>query len=202
MAEDLAWTRRSLKSRKLVSRENVIRQATEQASVTLPTEKFLTSQVTHLKEAWDEYEEAMLKLQEVASQENQDAYKRAFEKVHFDFKMVRQQAETFMERFNKPEAEEEPDYQVLAAAMEREGADCIKDLEDKLADAEGDVEKTATSALWAHIESLLRAVDDKLSRTLISTREAARLAPDRADALHEKYQRVKRDTLTCVRKAR
>ena len=144
----------------------------------------------------------MLKLQEIASQDNVDAYKQAFNRDHFDFEIVRQQAETFMERFNEPEAEEEPDYQALAAAMERERADCIKDLEDKLADAKGDVEKTPTSALWSHVESLLRAVEDKLARTLISTREAARLAPDRADALHEEYQRLKRDSLARVRKAR
>ena len=60
-----------------------------------------------------------------------------------------------MERFNEPETKEEPDYQALAAAMERERADCIKDLEDKLGDAQGDVEKTPTSALWSHMESLL-----------------------------------------------
>ena len=102
MAEELARTRQSLKSRKLVSCEKVIRQAIEQASDTSPTEKFLTRQVTHLKEAWDKYEEAMLRLQEVASQENQDAYKQSFDKAHFDFEMVRQQAETFLERFNEP----------------------------------------------------------------------------------------------------
>ena len=129
MAEELARNRQALKSRKLVSCEKVIRQAIEQASDTSPTEKFLTRQVTHLKEAWDEYKEAMLKLQEVASQDNVEAYKQAFDRDHFDFKIVRQQAETFMERFNEPEAEEEPD-------------------KDELADADADVEKTPTSALW------------------------------------------------------
>ena len=79
MAEELTSNRRSLKCRKLMSCEKVIRQAIEQASETSPTEKFLTRQVTHLKEAWDEYEEAMLKLQEVASQENVDAYKQHFD---------------------------------------------------------------------------------------------------------------------------
>ena len=176
MAEDLARNRQALKSRKLVSCEKVIRQAIEQASDSSPTEKFLTRQVTHLREAWDEYEEAMLKLNKVGSPENQDAYKRALDKVHFNFEMVRQQAETFLERFNEPEAEEEPDYQALVASMEQELADIIKDLEDELVDAEGDVEKAPTSALWTHVESVLRAVEDEIARALISIREAARMA--------------------------
>ena len=160
MSEELARNRQAFKSRKLLSYEKVIRQAIEQASDTSPTEKFLTRQVTHLREAWDEYEKATLRLMKVRSRENNDAYKKAFDKAHYNFKMVRQQAETFLERFHEPEAEEEPDYPALAASMERELADIIKDLEDELADAEGDVEKTPTSALWNHVESLLRAVED------------------------------------------
>ena len=95
-----------------------------------------------------------------------------------------------------------PDYQALASNNERERADCIRDLEDELADAEGDLEKAPTSALWTHVESLLRAIEDKLARILISTREAARLSPDRADAVHKEYQKLKRDSLARVRKAR
>ena len=155
MAEELARTRQGLKSSKLESCEKVIRQAIKQASDTSPTEKFLTRQVTHLGEAWEEYEEATLKLLEVRSPQNSNAYKQAFDKAHHDFEIVRQHAETFMERFNVPEAEEEPDYQALAAAMERECANCIRDLEDELADAEGDVEKTPTSTLWSRVERLL-----------------------------------------------
>ena len=138
----------------------------------------------------------------MGSQEHQDSYKRAFDKAHYDFEIVRQQAETFLERFHEPEAEEEPDYPALAASMERELADTLKDMEEELADAEADVEKAPTDALWNHVESLLRAVEDKLARTLISTREAARLAPDRSDSLFKNYQKVKRDTLARVRKAR
>ena len=65
-----------------------------------------------------------------------------------------------------------------------------------------DVEKAPTDALWNHVESLLRAVEDKLAKTLISTWEAARLAPDMSDSLFENYKKVKRDTLARVRKAR
>ena len=202
MAEELARNSKGLESNKLVSCEKVIRQAIEKASDTSPMEKFLTRQVTHLREARDEYEEATLRLMEVRSLENNDTYKKAFDKAHYDFEMVRQQAETFLERFHEPEAKKEPDYPALDASMERELADTVKDLEDELADAEGDVEKAPTSALWNHIESLLRAVEDKLARAQISTRETARLAPDRSDTLFENYQKVKRDALARVRKAR
>ena len=68
-------------------------------------------------------------------------------------------------------------------------------MEEELVDAEEDVAKAPTTALWNYVESLLQAVEDKLARALISTREAARLAPERSDALHENYQKVKRDTL-------
>ena len=50
-------------------------------------------------------------------------------------------------------------------------------MDDKLEDAEADIEKTPMDALWNPVESLLRAVEDKLSRALISTREVARLDP-------------------------
>ena len=155
MAEELARNRQGLKSNKLVSCEKVIRQAIEQASDTSPTEKFLTRQVTHLREAWDEYEEATRRLMEVSSPEHNDAYKKAFDKAHYDFEIVRQQAETFLERFHEPVVEEEPDYPALAASLERELAATVKDLEDELANAEEDVEKTPTDALWNHVESLL-----------------------------------------------
>ena len=68
----------------------MIRQAIVQASDTSSTEKFLTRQVTHLREAWDEYEEATLRLMEVRSPENNYAYKKAFNKAQYDFEMVRQ----------------------------------------------------------------------------------------------------------------
>ena len=44
-----------------------------------------------------------------------------------------------MERFHEPEAEEEPNYQAIAATNERERVNCIRDLKDELADAEGDL---------------------------------------------------------------
>ena len=144
----------------------------------------------------------MLKLVEIGAQENQANYKNAFDKAHLDFQLVRQDAETFLERFSEPKVEEEPDYPALAASMERELGDIIKDIEEELMDAEADVEKALTDALWNHFESLLRVVEDKLARALISTQEAARLAPDRSDVLYENYQKMKRDTLARVRKAR
>ena len=67
MAEELAKTRLSLKSLKLVNCQKAVKQSLDQASDTSPTEKVLTRQVTHVKEAWDEYEEAMLRLQESAA---------------------------------------------------------------------------------------------------------------------------------------
>ena len=147
MAEELARNRLGLKSNKLVSCEKVIRQGIKQASDTSPTEKFLTRQVTHLREAWDEYEEATLRLMEVRSPENNDTYKKAFDKAHYDFEMVRQQAETFLESFHEPEATEEPDYLALEASMEREFVDTVQDMEEELTDAEGDVEKAPMSDL-------------------------------------------------------
>ena len=94
MAEDLTSNRLTLKSRKLVNCEKVIRQAIEQASETSPLETFLTMQVTHLKEAWNEYEEAMVKLQEVASHDNVEVYQQFFDRSHYDYEIARQQAET------------------------------------------------------------------------------------------------------------
>ena len=88
---------------------------------------------------------------EVRSPENSKSYREAFDNAHNDSEVVRQLAETFMERFHEPEADEEPDYQALAAANKRERADCIRDLEDELANAEGDLEKAPTSALWTHV---------------------------------------------------
>ena len=45
-------------------------------------------------------------------------------------------------------------------------------------------------------------MEDKLTQIVISTREAAMSAPARADALHEEYQKLKRDSLAWVQKAR
>ena len=158
MAEERARNRLALKSRKLVSCEKGIKKAIQQASDTSPTEKSLTRQVTHLREAWNEYEEATLKLVEVVSQEHQDSYRRAFDRAHHDFEIVCEHAETFLERFHEPDVEEEPNYPALAASMERELVDTVQDMEEELTDAEGDVEKSPMSALLNLVESLLRAV--------------------------------------------
>ena len=123
MAEELAKTGLSLKSLKLVNCQEAVRQAVDQASDTSPTEKFLTRQVTHLKEAWDEYEKAMLRLQESAAEGNLATYKQDFERDHSKYNAICQRAEEFMERFNQPEDEEEPDYEALAATNAEVRAD-------------------------------------------------------------------------------
>ena len=123
----------------------------------------------------------MLKLREIGAKENQDTYKRAFDKAAVNFQAVCQEAETFLESFSVPKVEEEPDYPAIAASMERELLDVFKYIDDQLKDAEGDKEKTLKDALWKHVESLLRAVEDKLARALISTREVARLDPESSE---------------------
>ena len=69
MAEELAKTRLGLKSLKLVNCLKAVKLTitVDQGSTTTPSEKLLTRQVTHLKAAWEEYEEAMLRLQESAA---------------------------------------------------------------------------------------------------------------------------------------
>ena len=96
MAEEQAKNRKALKSRKLGTCGQAIREAIDQASDTSPTEKSLTRLVTHLQEAWDEFETAMLQLMEVGSEEHQESYQRSFVRVHKEFEEVRQLAETLM----------------------------------------------------------------------------------------------------------
>ena len=202
MAEELAKTRLSLKSLKLVNCQKVVKQSLDQAYDTSPTEKVLTRQVTHVKEAWEEYEEAMLRLQESAAEGNLVAYKQDFERDHSEYDVICQRAEEFLERFNQPEEEEEPDYKSVAATNARERAALIQDLEDELVDAEADLEKAPTAALWTHVESLLRANEEKLTCILIYTQEAGRLVLAEDDAVHQEYHRLKRDTFARALKAR
>ena len=155
MAEELPKTQLGLKSLKLVSCQKSVRNSLDQASDTSPTEKVLTRQVTHLKAAWEEYEEAMLRLQESAAPENLATYQQDFERDHSEFDIICQRAEEFMERFNQPEEEEEPDYAALAATNAEVRADCIQDLHDKLVDAEASLEKPPSTPLHTHVESLL-----------------------------------------------
>lgn len=106
MAEELTRNRQALKLTKLTTCQKSIRQALDQAMDTSPTEKFLTRQVTHLREAWDEYEEHTLQLMEVRSAEKSQGYREAFDKGLKEFEEVRQLAEAFMERFQEPEEPE------------------------------------------------------------------------------------------------
>ena len=72
----------------MVNCQKAVRQAVNQASNTSPTEKFLTRQVTHLKEACYKYEEAMLRLQEAAAEGNLVTYKQNFEKDHAEYDAI------------------------------------------------------------------------------------------------------------------
>ena len=83
--------------------------------------------------------------------------------------------------------------------MKRDLLNLYKDLEDELVNAEADVEKNPTEVLWKYLDSLLWAVEEKLSQALIFTRD---LALDHTEAVHEMYLRIKRDAMTWVRKAR
>ena len=77
MAEDLAKNRIGLKGLKLRNCLKSVKQTltVDPESTATPSEKLLTRQVTNLKAAWKEYEDDMLKLQEVAAPENIASYK-------------------------------------------------------------------------------------------------------------------------------
>ena len=204
MAEELAKTRLRLKSVKLANCQKAVRLTitVDQASNTSPTEKLLTRQVTHLREAWEEYEEAMLRLQESAAEGNLFTHEQRFEKDHSEYDAICQLVEEFLERFNQPEEEEEPDYAALAATNAEVRADCIQDLQDELVDAEASLEKAPSTPLWTHVESLLRAFEEKLNRIFISTQEAGRLVSAQKAVIQGEYQGLKRDTLARIRKVR
>ena len=99
MAEELAKTRLWLKSLKLVNCLKAVKLTitVDQGSTTTPSEKLLTRQVTHLKAAWGEYEEAMLRLQESAAPENMASYKENFEKDFSEFNTTIQRAKEFLD---------------------------------------------------------------------------------------------------------
>ena len=203
MAEELAKTNLGLKSLKLVSCHKSVKNSLDQASDTSPTEKVLSRQVTHLKAAWKEYEEGMLKLQEVAADENMASYQELFEKDYTEFNTTCQRAEEFLDRYNVPEEEEAPDYAALAAANAQVRADHEQDMEDVLVDAEASLESPPSATLHTHVESLLRSVEDKLSQIFVSTQEAGNLLDPAAKAVVQSdFQALKRSTLARVRKAR
>ena len=72
MAEELAKTRLGMKHQKLVNCHKAVKLtiAVDRESLSAATERLLTRQLKHLKTAWDEYKEGMLRLQESAAQDN------------------------------------------------------------------------------------------------------------------------------------
>ena len=84
MAEELAKTRLGMKHQKLTNCLKAVKLTITVGRGITPTtsEKLLTRQVTHLKAAWVEYEEAMLGLQESAAPENLASYQEIFEREH------------------------------------------------------------------------------------------------------------------------
>ena len=116
---------------------------------------------------------------------------------------VIQRAEEFRDRYNEPEEEETPDYAALATANAEVRADHEQDMEDILVDAEASLLSPPSETLHAHVESLLRSVEDKLSQIFISTQEAGNLLDPAAKAVvQSEFQALKRLTLARLWKAR
>ena len=198
MAEELAKTSLGLKSLKLSNCLKAVKLAITvgQGITTTTSEKLLTRQDTNLKAAWEEYEEAMLRLQESAAPENMTSYKDHFEKDHSEFHTTCQRAEEFLECFNVPVEEEEPDYAALAAANAEVRADHEQKMKDVLDDAEASLERPPSTPLHTHFESLLRSVEEKLNQIFVSTREAGTLLdPAQKAVVQSDYQALKRSTL-------
>ena len=144
----------------------------------------------------------MLRLQESTAPENMAGYKQDFEKDHSEFHTTCQRAEEFLECYNVPVEEEEPDYAALAAANVEVRADCTQDLNDLLVDAEASLQRPPSTPLHTHVESLLRSVEEKLGQIFISTREAGTLLdPAEKPLVQSDYQALNRSTLARVRKA-
>ena len=99
MAEELAKTRLGMKHLKLTNCHKAVKLtiALGEGGTVTPSENLLTRQVKHLKTAWDEFEENMLKLQECAASENLAAYVKDFETEHKEFTATNQRAEELLE---------------------------------------------------------------------------------------------------------
>ena len=167
----------------------------DRESLSAATERLLTRQHKNLKTAWDEYEEGMLRLQESAAEENLATYERDFKTEHEAFIAIIQKAEEFLERFQLPPEVVEPDYAALTAANANVREDLTQDMIDVLDDAEGSLEKAPSPPLHAHVENLLRSVEDKLNQIFISTRESATLNPAGHAKVLTTYTGLKRSTL-------
>ena len=138
-AEELAKTRLQMKAKKLANCQKALKLTitVDRESLAPATERLLTRQYKHLKDAWDDYEEGMFRLQESAAPENLETYEKAFEAQHEAFVATSQEAEEFLQRFHLPAEEVEPDLDALAAANAEVREDTTQDLIDVLVDAEG-----------------------------------------------------------------
>ena len=203
MTEELAKTHLGMKHQKLANCHKALKLtiAVDRESLSAATERLLTRQHKHLKTAWDEYEEGMLRLQESAAQENLTKYEKDFETEHEAFHNTNQQAEEFLERFHLPPEVVEPIFAALAAANADVRDELSQDLIDVLDDAEGSLEKAPSSPLHAHVETLLRSVEEKLNQIFISTRESATLDPAGHAEVQTTFKGLKRSVLARVRKA-
>ena len=87
MAEELAKNPLGLMGLKLRNCLKSVKQTitVDPESTATPSETLLNRQVTHLKAAWEEYKEGMLRMREVAAPENMASYKDQFEKAHSEF---------------------------------------------------------------------------------------------------------------------
>ena len=197
-------TRLNMKLQKLANCHKALKLTitTERESLAPATKRLLTRQAKHLSDAWNDYEEGMLRLQESAAPDNLEAYEKAFETQHELFVATNQEAEEFLQCFNLPPEEVEPDLVALAAANAEVREDTTEDLLDVLTDAEGALDKPPSPPLHAHVENLLRLVEDKLNQVFISTRENATVNPTGHAEVLTSYKGLKRSVLTRVRKAR
>ena len=134
MAEELAKTRLGMKLQKLANCHKALKLTitVDRESLSAATERLLTRQLKHIKTAWDEYEEGMLRPQESAAQDNLTTYEKDFETEHEAFQATNQKADEFLERFHQPEEEVEPDYAALTAANANAMEDHTQDLIDVL----------------------------------------------------------------------
>ena len=197
-------TRLNMKLQKLANCHKALKLTitTDRESLAPATERLLTRQYKHLSDAWNDYEEGMLRLQESAAPENFEAYEKAFETQHETFVTISQKAKEFLQRFNLPPEEVEPNLVALAAANAEVREDTTEDLLDVLTEAEGALDKPPSPPLHAHVETLLSLVEEKLNQVFISTRESATLNPTGHAEVLSNFKGLKRMVLPRVRKAR
>ena len=98
-------TRLNMKLQKLANCQKALKLTitTDRESLAPATERLLTRQYKHLSDAWNDYEEGMLRLQESAAPENLETYEKVFETQHEAFVATSQEAEEFLQRFHLPQ---------------------------------------------------------------------------------------------------